>query len=222
MRIDIGHIGDEEIAKIKEATQTRETIEFYSNVMTREIEENFQRVLVVFLTACNQTHLFNCLSYCTLELLANANKANAKRLYFKEQNLNITNEKDYSSGMENFKAALSGNKIHYMTELETSLLEIHLFLTSDDVITVKVSNNTQITPFEYQRIQEKIAMAKQYDSMEAALTCVDQTEGSGLGLIIIVLMLKELGLDETHLKYDINSNETVATIEIPLDSYAEL
>ena len=40
--------------------------------------------------------------------------------------------------------------------------------------------------------------------------------------IIIVLMLKELGLDETHLKYDINSNETVATIEIPLDSYAEL
>lgn len=222
MKIDINYIGDDEIEQIKAATRNHETIDFFSNTMTRKTEENFQRVLIIFLTECDQTHLFNCLSYCTLELLANANKANAKRLYFKEQNLNIKNEQDYSSGMANFKAALSGNKIHYMEELETSLLHINLSLSNEGIICVKVTNNTQITPFEYERILDKISRAKQYDSMEEAIKCVDQTEGSGLGLIIIVLMLKELGLDETHLKFDISKNETVASIEIPIDTYAEL
>lgn len=222
MRIDIGHIGDEEIAAIKSATQNREPMEFFSNTLTRDIEENFQRVLTVFLTECDQTHLFNCLSYCTLELLANANKANAKRLYFKEQKLDIGNEKDYSSGMENFRAALTGNKIHYMTELETSVLQINLFLSNEGIITVRVSNNTQITPTEYQRIQDKIKIAQQYKSMEEALSYIDQTEGSGLGIIIIELMLKELGLDENHLRFETNDNETVATIEIPVDTFAEL
>lgn len=222
MRINIGQIGDAEIEQIKISTQKREPIEFYSNAMTRQVEENFQKVLLIFLKECEQEHLFNCLSYCTLELLANANKANAKRVYFKEQNLNIDNENDYSSGMANFKAALSGNKIHYMNELETSVLQINLFLSNEGVITVKVSNNTQITPIEYKRIQDKISMARKYKSMEDALTCVDQTEGSGLGLIIIVLMLKELGLDSSHLKFEINENETVVTIDIPIDTYMEL
>lgn len=222
MRIDIGHIGDKEIESIKESTRNREPMEFFSNTLTRDIEENFQRVLTVFLAECDQTHLFNCLSYCTLELLANANKANAKRLYFKEQKLDIENEKDYSSGMENFRAALTGNKIHYMTELETSLLQINLFLSNEGIITVRVSNNTQITPTEYQRIQDKIKIAQQYKSMEEALSYIDQTEGSGLGIIIIELMLKELGLDENHLRFETNDNETVATIEIPVDTFAIL
>lgn len=222
MRINIGQIDDQAIEQIKTATQNRETIEFFSNTITRDVEENFQRVLVTFLSACDQMHLFNCLSYCTLELLSNANKANAKRLYFKEQNLNITNEKDYSSGMENFRAALSGNKIHYMSELESSVLQINLFLSNEDIITVRVSNNTKITPTEYARINEKLSMAKQYKNMEDALSCVDQTEGSGLGLIIIVLMLKELGLSEDSLHFDTTETETVATIEIPVDTFAEI
>lgn len=222
MKIDIGHIGDAEIEAIKSATRNRESMEFFSNTLTRDIEENFQRVLTVFLTECDQTHLFNCLSYCTLELLANANKANAKRLYFKEQQLDIENEKDYSSGMENFRAALTGNKIHYMTELETSVLQINLFLSNEGIITVRVSNNTQITQPEYQRIQEKMEIAKKYKSMEEALSYIDQTEGSGLGIIIIILMLKELGLDSDHLRFETKDNETIATIEIPCDTFAEL
>lgn len=222
MKIDIGHIGEAEIEAIKSATRNRETMEFFSNTLTRDIEENFQRVLTVFLTECDQTHLFNCLSYCTLELLANANKANAKRLYFKEQQLDIENEKDYSSGMENFRAALTGNKIHYMTELETSVLQINLFLSNEGIITVRVSNNTQITQPEYQRIQEKMEIAKKYKSMEEALSYIDQTEGSGLGIIIIILMLKELGLDSDHLRFETKDNETIATIEIPCDTFAEL
>ena len=222
MRVDIWNIGDQEIEKIKAAIQKHEAIEFFSNTITREVEENFQRVLVVFLTECDQMHLFNCLSYCTLELLSNASKANAKRLYFKEQNLNISSEKDYSSGMENFRAALCGNKIHYMNELESSLLQINLFLSNEGIMTVRVSNNTKITNTEYNRINEKLSMAKQYKNMEDAMSCVDQTEGSGLGLIIIVLMLRELGLSENSLHFDTNEDETVATIEIPVNTFAEI
>lgn len=222
MKINIGQLNDQEIEKIKAATHARESIEFFSNTLTHEIEDNFQRVLTIFLTECDQAHLFNFLSYSTLELLSNANKANAKRIYFKENKLNIENENDYSSGMANFRAALTGNKIHYMSELETSFLQINLFLSNEGVITVRVSNNTQITATEYQRIQDKIEIAKHYKSMDEALSCVDQTEGSGLGIIIIILMLKELGLDENHLHFDTKNNETIATIEIPIDTFIEL
>lgn len=219
MRLDISQIGESELAKIREVALQKGDVEFCFSAVTREIEETVQQVLITFLAAAEQTHLFSLLSYCTLELLSNANKANAKRIYFKEQKLNIEDEKEYSDGMANFKNALSENKKHFMsamaTTLENSVLKLSLSVT-EDILTVCVSNNTKITPFEYQRIQDKLGMAKQYKNMEEALSCVDQTEGSGLGLIITVLMLKELGLDETNLKFEINDDETVVSVVLPV------
>jgi putative nucleotidyltransferase with HDIG domain len=68
------------------------------------------------------------------------------------------------------------------------------------------------------RIHDKLARSRQYDNLEDALSQVlDDSEGAGLGLVILVLMLKKMGLDEDCFDIISSDKETIARILIPLD-----
>ena len=215
MKVDTVELSMDDIQSIKDAVRERRPVNFYCYTLTLEQKQRFQNILDVFLKECDEYYLFNCLSYCLFELLDNASKANAKRIYFKEQNLDIDNQTDYASGMKNFKSNLSDNKQHYKDELESGLLQVHLQLSANDVISLSVSNNTKITENEYKRIQDKIDKTKNYDNVADAFADIDQTEGSGLGIITIVIMLRKLGLTMDCLKFSTTEEETVASIVIP-------
>ena len=215
MKVEKIELSMDDIQSIKDAVRERRPVNFYCYTLTLEQKQRFQNILNVFLKECDEAYLFNCLSYCLFELLDNASKANAKRIYFKEQNLDIDNQKDYASGMKNFKSNLSDNKQHYKDELESGLLQVHLQLSANDVISLSVSNNTKITENEYKRIQDKIDKTKNYDNVADAFADIDQTEGSGLGIITIVIMLRKLGLTMDCLKFSTTEEETVASIVIP-------
>ena len=60
-----------------------------------------------------------------------------------------------------------------------------------------------------------------YENVADAFSDIDQTEGSGLGIITIVIMLRKLGLTMDCLKFSTTDTETVATIEIPIDSLVD-
>lgn len=216
------NITSSDILKIQNAVKMHDTIEFTCNSLTNEQKEQFVTILKTFLDACEQSHLFNCLSYCLLELLDNANKANIKRLFFQEKNLNINNEKDYEKGMKLFKESISGDKQQYFDNLKNSYLKISLQLSLNDIIMLKVKNNTQITTSEYNRINDKINKSLNYESISDAINDIDQTEGSGLGIISIILMLKKLGLQGKNIQFSNDENCTIATIEIPVDSFEEI
>lgn len=222
MKVDNKVISEADIESIKAAVQSRKPVDFFCYTLTPEQKDRFLKILKVFLQECNQEYLFNYLSYCLFELLDNASKANAKRIYFKEHNLNINDENDYKHGMKEFKETLDENALHYETELEAGKLEVHLLLSADDVISITVSNNTKITESEYKRIKEKIEKTKVYNTMADAINDIDQTEGSGLGIITVLIMLKKLGLASDHLQFQTTDTETIATIEIPKDTLEEL
>lgn len=222
MKVNNAEVSEQDILNIKDAVLNHKPIDFSCYTLTPDQKTRFLDILKLFLKECDQEHLFNCLSYCLLELLDNASKANAKRIYFQEKNLNINDDTDYQNGMKSFKANISENSKHYIEELRAGFLEVHLLLSLDNVISLRVSNNTKITQAEYKRIQEKIEKTKNYVSLEDAFGDIDQTEGSGLGIISIVLMLKKLGLDTENLKFAVTDTETVATIEIPVDSFCSL
>ena len=215
------NITQEEVLSIKEAVRNRQPIDFFCYTLTLEQKQRFQNILKLFLDECNEAFLFNCLSYCLFELLDNASKANAKRIFFQEQKLNINNETDYKSGMENFRKNLADNTEHYKEELSAGKLQVHLQLSADDVICVSVTNNTKITAAESKRIQDKIEKTKIYNEVSDAFADIDQTEGSGLGIITIVIMLKKLGLDTNCLKFSTSEDETIASIIIPKGSLIE-
>lgn len=215
-------LSEEDISLIKEAVANRKPIEFYCYTLTPDQKIRFQNILKMFLEECGQDHLVNCLSYCLLELLDNASKANAKRIFFQENKLDINNKEDYENGMKTFRKTITDDTHHYMAGLKEGYLQVYLRLSANDFITLKVLNNTKITNEEKLRIQQKIENTKNYNTLEDAFKDIDQTEGSGLGIVSIILILKRLGLDTSHLNFNTTDNETVATIKIPIDSFEEL
>ena len=215
MKVETVELSMDDIQSIRDAVRERRPVNFYCYTLTLEQKQRFQNILNVFLEECDESYLFNCLSYCLFELLDNASKANAKRIYFREQKLNINDAGDYASGMKNFKSNLSDNTQHYKDELEAGMLQVHLQLSANDVISLSVSNNTKITDAEKKRIEDKISKTEHYENVADAFADIDQTEGSGLGIITIVIMLRKLGLSMECLKFSTTDDETVATIEIP-------
>lgn len=222
MKVQDKVISEKDISTIKEAVQNRKPVDFFCYTLTPEQKDRFLSVLRIFLDECNQSYLFNYLSYCLFELLDNASKANAKRIYFREHHLNINDENDYKNGMKDFKETLNENTLHYQEELEEGHLQVHMQLSTDDVISITVSNNTKITDHEYLRIKDKIEKTKVYNTMADAINDIDQTEGSGLGIITVLIMLKKLGLASDHLKFKTTDSETIASIEIPKDTMEEI
>lgn len=222
MKDNFGILNEEDVSRIRTAIANKSSVEFSCYTLTPQQKDRFLNILTLFLDECNQPQLFNCLSYCLLELLDNASKANAKRIYFQKNNLNINNSADYENGMKNFKSNLNDHAADYIDELNQSFLQVMLHLSSEDNISLTVTNNTKITEKEYERILSKIDLTSKYETIADALSDVDSTEGCGLGIVSIVLMLKTLGLSKENLKFKISDNITEATIEIPVDVYGEL
>jgi putative nucleotidyltransferase with HDIG domain len=121
--------------------------------------------------------------------------------------------------MKDFKEATLGNIAHYLKMQKERGLYIKVsFQIKKNIILIEIRNNVTITKTELIRIHDKIARSRQYGSMEEALAQVlDDSEGAGLGLVIMNLMLKKMGLDEDCFDISPAGAETVARIRIPLD-----
>lgn len=205
--------------KIKTAVRLHTPIEITSYTLPKNMEVYIYEVLSEFLEECHQEHMTEYLKFCVGELLNNAKKANTKRVYFIEKNLNINDDLDYNEGMVFFKDETLLNIDHYLEEQKKAGLYIKLVLqVSDDFITIEIKNNCLLTKFESQRIQEKLNIAQQYDNIDDVFTKVlDQTEGAGLGIIIIILMLQKIGLSKQNYKVITTDNETITKIVLPLN-----
>jgi putative nucleotidyltransferase with HDIG domain len=148
----------------------------------------------------------------------NAKKANTKRVYFQEKNFDLLNPEDYQVGMKTFKEDTLGNIKHYLELQKKAGLYIKIvFHMKADVLNIYIANNTTITKKEQMRVYDRIARARAYDSLEEAFSMVlDDSEGAGLGIVIMILMLRKMGLDEEAFDIDTENSETVARLSIPV------
>jgi len=206
-------------SKIKKAVQSGIPLTITTFTLPHEIEVYIEQVVTIFLSEVEQPKLKDYLIYCVQELAVNAKKANTKRVYFTERGLNLLNPNDYKEGMEHFKENTLNNIGHYLQLQKEEGLYIKLVLQiKKNIIYIEVRNNAEITKTESIRIHDKLARSRQYDNLESALAQVlDDSEGAGLGLVILVLMLKKIGLDEDCFDIFSTDKETVARIMIPLD-----
>ena len=206
-------------SKIKKAIQSGIPLTITTFTLPHEIEVYIEQVVSVFLKEVDQAKLKDYIVYCVLELAVNAKKANTKRVYFNERGLDLSNPDDYKEGMAHFKENTLSNIGHYLQLQKEKGLYIKLVLQiKKNIIHIEVRNNVEITKTESIRIHDKLARSRQYESLEDALTQVlDDSEGAGLGLVILVLMLKKIGLDEDCFDIFNTDKETIARIMIPLD-----
>jgi putative nucleotidyltransferase with HDIG domain len=208
---------DEE--KIKKAVQSGIPLTITTFTLPHEIEVYIDQVLTIFLRQVGQEKLKDYVVYCVQELAVNAKKANTKRVYFIERGSDLNNPDDYKVGMTTFKDDTLRNIGHYLQLQKDKGLYIKLiFQVKKNVIYVEIRNNIAITKIELVRIHDKLARSRQYNNLEDALSQVlDDSEGAGLGLVILVLMLKKMGLDEDCFDIMGTETETIARIIIPLE-----
>ena len=212
-------LSEQDKEKISLAVQLHTPLEIMSYTLPREKERYIQEVLMYFLMQCHQEHMTDNLVFCLSELLTNSKKANTKRVYFQEQNLDINNEMDYHQGMVTCKEDTLSNIEHYLELQKKAGLYIKLILQlNDEGIKIEIRNNAVITKFEKKRILEKLRVAEKYEEPHQVVSLlVDQTEGAGLGIIIIVLMLRKIGLSRDNYKVFTNDTETITQMILPLN-----
>ncbi|MDR2618064.1 MAG: HDOD domain-containing protein [Treponema sp.] len=205
--------------KVKKAIQSGIPLTITTFTLPHEIEIYIEQVISVFLKQVDQEKLKDYIVYCVQELAVNAKKANTKRVYFIERGLDLSNPEDYKEGMTSFKENTLNNIAHYLQLQKEKGLYIKLILQiKNNIINIEVRNNVAVTKTELIRIHDKLARSRQYSNLEDALAQVlDDSEGAGLGLVIMVLMLKKMGLDEDCFDIMGTDKETIAKIIIPLD-----
>ena len=206
-----------DVDKVNRAIKLEVPLIMTTYTLPRKVEHYIEQVVTIFLDYVKQSRLRDNVIYCIQELVVNAKKANTKRVYFNDRGLNLNEETDYVKGMRTFKDDTLNN-INYYLELQRQQgLYIKLILhLKNNAITIEVRNNSTITTSELDRVQSRLAKAREYDVMEdAILHLLDDSEGAGLGLVLLVIMLKRLGLESNAFKLFKTTNETIARIIIP-------
>lgn len=178
--------------------------------------EYLDEVLGLSLEAIGRSDIRSQLAYCIHELASNAKRANTKRVYFLEQGLDLNNPRDYELGMRRFMPETVRNIDHYVQRQRALGLAIRFrFERSPKELIVTVSNDAVPTRTEWDRIQAKLSVAACVDTLPAAYARIeDSTEGAGLGIVMMVVMLRNLGLSQDCLTFQQHAGETRASLAI--------
>jgi putative nucleotidyltransferase with HDIG domain len=211
------------VSKIKKAVEAEIPILITTYTLPHDMELYIREVITFYLKELHQEHMIEYIVYCVNELVTNAKKANTKRVYFQEKGLDLFNEEEYNEGMKKFKEDTLGNITHYLKLQKDAGLYIKLILhKKGNTIRIEIRNNSPLTVFEYKRMHDKIARSHEFGSVEEAFVhFIDETEGAGLGLIILTLMLKKVGLSEENFQIASEGEETITRIDLPLNKESE-
>lgn len=153
------------------------------------------------------------------ELMMNAAKANFKRIFFTENNIDANNHDDYRDGMQRFRDVIDENifTTYGLKARDAKLTVEASFDFNQDRIVVEVRNNSPMTAIEEARVREKLKRGYECADMgEFLLEHMDETEGAGAGLALCVTAMRSAGLDPRLLSLATHAaKETVARVEVP-------
>lgn len=213
-------VTDDTRNKILHASEVGKPLTIRTFSFLPKTQQYIDSLLKIFLDDLGIPYVLDQVSYCVKELAVNAKKANMKRVYFQEKGLRIENPDHYKHGMLHFKSETLNNQGHYINLLKDQELYIKIeLLRWNDCCSVAVRNNVEILPTELERVQDKIDKAHRYNSLEDAFAEVlDETEGAGLGILVLILMLKNLGFEGDFFQIYTLSGETIARIILPLST----
>jgi putative nucleotidyltransferase with HDIG domain len=206
-----------DVEQIKRAAHDALPLTFKTYTLPHETEIYLDKVLENFLVELGQEKLKEPLSYCLRELAVNAKKANTKRVYFLEKKLDLGKDQDYELGMKTFKQETFDNLQYFLQKQKEMGLYIKVvFQTKGKTLSIMVRNNVEITKKEQIRVFDRLARSRAFTSLEEAFsTVLDSSEGACLGIVILVLMMKKIGLSEDCFNIDLEDGETVATMTVP-------
>jgi hypothetical protein len=212
---------ENERISIEKGVAAGKTISLITYVLGDQGEAKLKYILEKILIKYDKIELMELLYTSAKELIANSTKAAIKRMIFKEMGLDIMQEVDYRKGMEKFKSYLNEKKFPaYRSRMKENNFFIKISIAhSQDYIRLYVINNFSLIPVEENRVVEKFEHAKKYDNLfEFFMAHGDNTEGAGMGITMVEILLTQSGFDREY--FQILSSKkadiTIARVQVPM------
>ncbi|HRP69766.1 MAG TPA: hypothetical protein PLY93_09580 [Turneriella sp.] len=208
--------------RIDSAVEKNQTIKVRAYALLPETEKDLNLIILRLLNKYNKLDLTATLYTCIKELAVNGAKANIKRILFDEVKIDLENEADYRRGLDVFREKLTDKFINeYAQKAKNRGLYVDIKFEYDDTqLSVEVVNNSALTKREDERIREKFRDGLKYENIgELYMEMQDNSEGAGMGIALILMMLKSENIDPHYFTiYSDYTNKTVAKITFPMSS----
>jgi hypothetical protein len=209
--------------KVDIAVSRQAPLIFLTRVLGDSGEAKLKYILLKVLSSVNREDLMELFYTSAKELIANSTKAAIKRILFEENNVSQTDESRYDEIMGQFKENLTDKKFpFYKGKMKEKGLVVSIkFNYNENHIVMSITNNFPLLPKEEERVRQKFHNAQKYDNLfQFYMDHGDNTEGAGMGITLVEIMLAQSGYDR-HLftiYNDKHKNETTARLEVPLQT----
>jgi hypothetical protein len=207
--------------RIGSAIQDKDKISVKSSKINQRLEHYILKIITGILKKHGQERFIDMVYTILKELAINAVKANQKRIFFEDNNFDISNEVHYAEGIVKFKESFSDTMSdEYGKKCMQKGVYCQInFYHNNTGMYVEVANNTPVIRTEELRMREKMKKAMGYnDIAEFYMDNMDNTEGAGLGIALIIILLKNDSIDPNLFRIITKADKTVARIEIPFTS----
>jgi hypothetical protein len=205
---------------IRDMVKNGKALEIVFPILNTPLQDSIHFVVDTILHHYGRVDMKECIYTSLKELVINGIKANIKHVIFKQHRINQENEKSFNRGLDLLKDLMNEKNIGDLEKIAIDKnLHIKLnILHSTDRIILIVENNTPMTANEEKRVREKFEAALKYESIaDYYMNNLDDSEGQGIGITMIVLMLKGNQIDPHAFTFDMKkSNSTRAKIEFPI------
>jgi hypothetical protein len=193
-------------------------------IQSTRMDSHFEKYILLTITEIlnfyNQARYTEMLYTIVKELAINGIKANQKRVFFEDQGLDITNPQDYEKGVASYRAKFSDKMgEEYGKRCLSRGIYVNIKFSYDpDGMVLEVMNNTPVIKTEESRMREKMKKAMGYnDIAEFYMDNMDNTEGAGLGIALIMILMKNDNVDPNLFRIITKPTHTIARIEVPFN-----
>ena len=178
--------------------------------------EQVCRVTEILLQENNLTHFSAFANTVIKEFLQNGVKATQKRIFFKNNGLDI--DKNHKQAIEQFKESMSSGEIHthLLSKDMDFLVELNFQEIDKKSLLISVRNHGEMNASEIKNVNFMIDRGRRTAEVSDLLS--DDTsnkEGGGLGLSMIVILMKKLNLTPDCLYYEVKDSFTSFNVRIP-------
>lgn len=203
-------------------TKSRTSISFFT--LDSRVEDTVRTELSKSLKSAssyNQKEDFDDILYtCVKELMVTASSSNIKKTFFIEARIDENNKEVYDLAKKNVRKLMNEHYLNYMrSKLQkyNCNVEVHIEERKNGIM-IMVQNPTQLQDEEEKVIRETFRKAMVSDDVNVALlydSSIDESSHT-LGLVMIINLLKDLGINPAYFRMGVVKNNTIARIEIPL------
>ena len=211
----------EDLKRCREAVARGNQLRVRTFAMLDATEAALKTILDIILAHYRRPELVHAVYTAIKELTVNAVKANMKRVVFQKRGLDVNRAEDAEKGRHFFKERLQKGSLESfaLEARELGYVVLVDFFFEPDVLLIEIRNNTLLAGDENERLRSKLARSMTYEDIaQFYMDHADPTEGEGLGMTMITVMLRQVDIDPHCFTIFTEGAETIARLELPMKS----